>query len=162
RVPSLDQEEIVEAGPVVLGLQIPVQVRDIPPSPHHRYGQDQQPEVGEMVPVKMPFQGSKKLVKSRGHAYDAEHGVVLLSPLATGRLHTLPSCGPRMASPPAAVKPLRHSPPKKSVNVSVLALVLLRVPRLDLWRRTRIQEDLTAIKCFRIPAGRRCLHSSQS
>ena len=118
-VPSLDQEEIVEAGPVVLGLQIPVQVRDIPPSPHHRYGQDQQPEGGEMVPVKMPVQGPKKLVKGGGHAYDAEHGVILLRLLANGRLHTLPSCGPRMASLPVAVKPLRLFPPKKSVNVRI-------------------------------------------
>jgi hypothetical protein len=117
-VPALDQEAIVDAGPVVHGIQIPVYVRHIPPSPHHRDGQDQQPEVGELVPVKMPVQGPKKLVQGKGHAYDAEHGVILLSPPANGRLHSLPNHGPRMASPPAAVKPLRSSLPKKPVNVS--------------------------------------------
>ena len=84
-IPPLDQEAIVDAGPVGRGVHIPVEVRDIPPTPHHRYRQHQQPEVGEMVPVKMPLQGPKKLVQGGGHAYDAKHEVILLSPLANGR-----------------------------------------------------------------------------
>ena len=65
------------------------------------------------VPVKMPVQGPKKLVQGRAHAYDTEHGVILLGPLANGRLHTLPSHGLRIASPTAAVKPYRLPPPEK-------------------------------------------------
>jgi hypothetical protein len=71
-----------------------------------------------MIPVKMSFQGLKKLVKGGGHGYDAEHGVILLNPLVNGRLHTLPSCGPRMASPAAAVKVFPRVLPRKSVNMS--------------------------------------------
>jgi hypothetical protein len=37
-IPALDQEEIVEAGPVVLSVQMPVQICDIPPTSHHRQG----------------------------------------------------------------------------------------------------------------------------
>jgi hypothetical protein len=33
-VPPLDQEEVVEARPVVLGIKIPVHVSNIPPTPH--------------------------------------------------------------------------------------------------------------------------------
>src|SRR6266516_4771359 len=108
------------AGRRGLGIQIPVQVRVIAPTPHHRYGQHQQPEVRKVVPMKMSFQGPKKLVKRGGNPYDPEHGVILLSLRASGRLHTLPSCGPRMASPAAAVKPSMSSPSKKSVNVSTI------------------------------------------
>jgi hypothetical protein len=67
-VPPLDQEEVVEARPVVLGIKIPVHVSNIPPTPHKGDGHHQQPEVREMIPVKVPFQGPKTLVKRGGHA----------------------------------------------------------------------------------------------
>jgi hypothetical protein len=38
-----------------------------------------------MVPVKVASQGTKKLVQDSGNAYDAEHGAILLLPLAGGR-----------------------------------------------------------------------------
>jgi hypothetical protein len=84
-VPPLNQEEVIEAGPVGRSVQIPIQVGDIPPSPHTGDGEDQQAKVGEMIPVKMPLQGVKKVVKAGGHAYDAEHGAILLTPPACGR-----------------------------------------------------------------------------
>ena len=74
-----------------------------------------------MVPAKVGTQRTKKLVQDNGNPYDAEHEAILLSPRANGRLYTLPSQGPRMASPPAAVKPFCDFPPKKSVNVSTMA-----------------------------------------
>jgi hypothetical protein len=117
-IPPLHQEKIVEAGPVVLDLQVTVQVGHIPSAPHTGHREDQQAEVHPVVPVKVRSEGTKKLVQDSGNPYDAEHEAILLSPMVNGRLYTLPSRGPRMASPPAAVKPLCHFPPKKSVNVS--------------------------------------------
>jgi hypothetical protein len=84
RIPPLNQEEVVEAGPMVLSVQIPLQVGDIPPPPHQGHGEDQQANVGDMIPVKMPLQGLKKRVKRGGHPYDAEHEAILLSPLVSG------------------------------------------------------------------------------
>ncbi len=66
-----------------------------------------------MVPVKVRVQGMEKLVQGGGYAYDAEPEVILRSPLVSGRLYTLPSHGPRMASPPAAVKPFALLPSQK-------------------------------------------------
>jgi hypothetical protein len=44
----------------------------------------------EIVPVKVPFQWPKKLVKRKGHAYDAAHGAILPLPPASGRcVHAL-------------------------------------------------------------------------
>ena len=57
-----------------------------------------------MVPVKVRVQGVENLVQGGGDAYDAEHEVILRSPLVSGRLYTLPSHEPRMASPTAPVK----------------------------------------------------------
>jgi hypothetical protein len=119
-IPALDQEEVVEAGPVVRSIQIPIHVGDIPPPPHKGDGKDQQAKVGEMIPMKVPLQGLKKLVKRGGNPYDAEHEAILLEPLVNGRLHTLPSHGPRMASPVAAVKTFPLLPPKKSVKMRIL------------------------------------------
>ena len=93
-LPVLDQEEVVEAGPVARRIQILIYVGDIP--------------------LKVPLQGLKKLVKRGGSPYDTEHEVILLEPMVIGRLHTLPSHGPRMASPLAAVKTFPRFPPKKS------------------------------------------------
>jgi hypothetical protein len=38
-----------------------------------------------MVPVKMPVERPKKLVKHKGHTYDAEHEGIRLLPPARGR-----------------------------------------------------------------------------
>jgi hypothetical protein len=38
-----------------------------------------------MRPVTVPFQGLKKLLKDRGHAYEADHGAILLHPPARRR-----------------------------------------------------------------------------
>jgi len=40
-LPPLNQEEVVEAGPVVLSVQIPIQIGDIPPPPRTGDGEDQ-------------------------------------------------------------------------------------------------------------------------
>jgi hypothetical protein len=56
----------MKAGPVVRSIQIPGQVGDIAPSPHEGLCDGQQAEGGGMAPVKVPFQGLKKLVKRRG------------------------------------------------------------------------------------------------
>jgi hypothetical protein len=85
RIPPLNQEEVVDAGPVVRSVQIPLQVGDIPPPPQKGHGADHQAKGDEMLPVNMPLQGLKNLVKAGGHAYDAEHGVILLTPPACGR-----------------------------------------------------------------------------
>jgi hypothetical protein len=70
---------------VALAVQIPIQISDVPPPPHTGDGENQQAKVTEMIPVKMPFQGLKKLVKAGGHTYDAEHEAILLTPPACGR-----------------------------------------------------------------------------
>ena len=84
---------------------------------HH---QDQQAEILAMIPRKVVVQGTKERVKRAGHAYDAKHEAILPKPMVNGRLHTLPSYGPRMASPAAAVKTFPLLPPKKSVKMSKL------------------------------------------
>jgi hypothetical protein len=84
-IPALDQEEVVEAGPMVRSIQIPIHVGDIPSPPHTGDGQDQEAKVGEMIPMKVPFQGLKKLVKRGGNPYDAEHEAMLLEPMVNGR-----------------------------------------------------------------------------
>jgi len=66
-----------------------------------------------MVPMKGPYQELKKLVERGGHPYDAEHEAILVNPLASGRLYTLPNHGLRMVSPSAAVKPLTLLPLQK-------------------------------------------------
>jgi hypothetical protein len=103
----------------VLDLQVTVQVGHSPSAPHTGHGEDQQPEVPPMVPMKVRMQGTKKLVQDSGNTYDAEHEAILPSPMVNGSLYTLPSRGPRMASAPAAGKPLCHFPPQKSVNMSI-------------------------------------------
>jgi hypothetical protein len=62
------------------GLQIPIHVGDRAPTSPAADGDDQQTEVREMDPVKVPFQGPKKLFHSEGHAYDTEHGAILRLP----------------------------------------------------------------------------------
>jgi hypothetical protein len=54
-VPPLNQEEVVEAGPVGRRVQVPIQGGHIPPSPHTSDGEDHQAKVAEMIPVKMPL-----------------------------------------------------------------------------------------------------------
>jgi hypothetical protein len=121
-IPALDQEEVIEAGPVVRSIQIPIQVGDIPSPPHKGDGKDQQAKVGEMIPIKVPSQGLKKLVKRGGNPSDAEHEAILLKPVVHGRLHTLPSQGPRMASAAATVKTVPPLPPKKPVKMRMIPL----------------------------------------
>jgi hypothetical protein len=62
---------------MVLGIEIPIQIGHIAPTPRKGYHQDQQPKVVEMVPMKSGAPGVKKLVKRGGHAYDAKHGAIL-------------------------------------------------------------------------------------
>jgi hypothetical protein len=70
---------------VVFHVQIPVQVSHIPSTPHAGNSHHEQAEVAEMVPMKVPFQGLKKLVKRTGYTYDAEHGSILRFPPARGK-----------------------------------------------------------------------------
>jgi hypothetical protein len=63
--------------------------------------------------MKVPLQGLKKLVKRGGNPDHAEHEAILLEPMVNGRLHTLPSHWPRMASPAAAVKTFPLLSPEK-------------------------------------------------
>src|SRR6266511_1491389 len=72
-IPSLHQEEVVEASAVMRGIQIPVEVGDIAPAPGEGHHQDQQAKIVEMVPIKAGAQGAKKLIKGRGNAYEAKH-----------------------------------------------------------------------------------------
>jgi hypothetical protein len=69
--------------------------------------------------MKVVVQGTKELVKRAGHAYDTKHEAMLPEPMVTGRLHTLPSHRPRMASPAAAVNTFPLLPPKKSVKMRI-------------------------------------------
>jgi hypothetical protein len=70
RIPPVNHEKVVEAGPVLLSVQIGLQVGDIPSTPHKGAGEDQQGKVGEMIPemipMKMPLQGCKTLSRVGG------------------------------------------------------------------------------------------------
>jgi hypothetical protein len=83
-VPPLHQAEVIATGPVPWGIQIPLQVGDMAPTPHTGDGHDQQAEVRVMIPVKVPLQGPEKLVKGGRHTYDADHGAILLRPPVSG------------------------------------------------------------------------------
>jgi hypothetical protein len=73
-----------------------------------------------MVPVKVPFQRLKKLVKCGGHTYDAEHRAILLTPPARGRwVHSLTLHG-GLPLLPLLSSPLRNVPLQKSVNLRIL------------------------------------------
>jgi hypothetical protein len=65
-VPACNQEEIVEARPVMRSLQMPIQARympTFPPDSHH-----QQAKIRPMTPVKTGLQGSEELVERGRHA----------------------------------------------------------------------------------------------
>jgi hypothetical protein len=94
---------------VVLGLQIAVEIGDMLSAPCKGHRQDQQAKIRTMVPLQVPVQRTKDLVKRRGHTYDAKQEAMLPEPRVNGRLHTLPNHGPRMASP-AAVKTFPQVP----------------------------------------------------
>jgi hypothetical protein len=76
-----------------------------------------------MVPMKVAVQGTNELVERAGHAYDAKHEAMLPEPMVNGPLHTLPSHGPRMASPAAAVKTFPLIPPRKSVKMRMKDII---------------------------------------
>src|SRR6267142_4970136 len=99
------KSRVINTRPVGWGLQIPIQVSDIAPTPHKGDGHDQQAEVAEMVPVKALFQGLKKVVQAGGNAYDAEHGAILLLPLAGGRWVHLFSIYGGLPRPPLLSSP---------------------------------------------------------
>jgi hypothetical protein len=61
-IPPLHQEEVVETGPVRLGIQIPVEVGNVPPTPREGHYQDQQAKIFVVVPMKSGAQGAKELV----------------------------------------------------------------------------------------------------
>jgi hypothetical protein len=84
-VPPRHYADVVEAGPGGRRVQRPLQAGDMPPSPPTGDGEDQQAKVAERIPVQRPLQGVKKVGKARGHAYEAEHGAILLTPPACGR-----------------------------------------------------------------------------
>ena len=84
-VPALHQEEVSEAGPVVLGLQITVSGGHMMSAPGEGHHQDQQAERLEMIPMNVVVQGTKELVKRAGHAYDPKHKAMLPEPMVNGR-----------------------------------------------------------------------------
>jgi hypothetical protein len=116
-IPACPQEKVLEARPVVRGLQLAIDIGHIPSPPHNAHRQDQQAAVCPMVPAKVRVQGAKKVVEGGGHTYDTEHEVILPRLLVSGRVHTLLRQGPRMASSTPAVKPSTPLFHEKSVNM---------------------------------------------
>ena len=72
-----------------------------------------------MVPLEGAGAGCEKVVEGGGHTYDTEHEVILPRLLVSGRLYTLPSQKPRMASSTTAVKPSTPLFHQKSVNIRI-------------------------------------------
>jgi hypothetical protein len=84
-VPALHQEDVVAAGPVVLGLQIAGYVSHLMPAPSEDHDHDQPAEILAMVPMTVAMQGTKALVERAGHASDATHAAILPEPMVNGR-----------------------------------------------------------------------------
>jgi hypothetical protein len=85
RGPPFAQEAVVNARPVVPGVERPVQGRDTSPTPPTSHGRYAQPDVRPLVPVTMPVQGLNTRVQGRGHASEAANRGILLRLLASGR-----------------------------------------------------------------------------
>ncbi len=83
-VSALHQEEVMEAGPVVRGLQITGSVGDMRPAPGEGHHHDQPAARLDMVPMKVLVQGTKELVKRAGHTDDAQHAAMLPEPRVNG------------------------------------------------------------------------------
>jgi hypothetical protein len=56
------KKKLVETGPVMLGIQIPVEVGDVPPIPREGHYQDQQAKIFVVLPMQSGAQGAKELV----------------------------------------------------------------------------------------------------
>jgi hypothetical protein len=72
-------------GPVGRRTQLPRPVGDRPSPPHPGDGQDHQATGGAMIPMNVPVQGLKTLVKRGGNPDDAAHEAMLLEPMGHGR-----------------------------------------------------------------------------
>jgi hypothetical protein len=119
RVPPLHEEEVVEAGPMALDIQIPVHIGHMAPAPREGHHQDQQAKVVEMGPMNAGAQGEKKLVERGGHAYDAKHGGNSPQPRVNGRYIHYLAVGRELPLLPSFVKPQPLPCLKKSVNMSI-------------------------------------------
>ena len=83
--PALHQEKVVNAGPVVLGLPIAVEIGHMMLAPGEGHHHDQHAELLEMVPMQVAVQGAKELVERVGHAYNATHEAMLPELMVNGR-----------------------------------------------------------------------------
>jgi hypothetical protein len=84
-VPALHQEDVVDAGPVVLGIQIAGYVGHMMPTPGEDHDQDQLAAILAMVPMNVAMQWTKALIERAGHAYAATPEAILPEPMVNGR-----------------------------------------------------------------------------
>jgi hypothetical protein len=84
-LPARDPTAGVDAGPVGRRSQLPRPVGDRLSLPPPGDGQDHQATGGAMIPMNVPVQGLKTLVKRGGNPDDAAHEAMLLEPMGHGR-----------------------------------------------------------------------------
>ncbi|RLJ01169.1 MAG: hypothetical protein DRP11_04985 [Candidatus Aenigmatarchaeota archaeon] len=66
-------EEVVESGTMMLSVNEPVEVCDVPPAPGEGNGQDKALEISSLVPKEIGDKGSEKALKNLWDFSDLKH-----------------------------------------------------------------------------------------